>query len=99
MRTRRPDRERRIKLEAAARLLTCDEEVAVTFKDVSRRGFKLHHANADLNPGEVVTISTRRSTARAQLHWVTATEAGGTFLDDVEVTVEGSREGFVHLTQ
>jgi hypothetical protein len=87
MRTRRPDRERRIKLEAAARLVTCDEEVAVTFKDVSRRGFKLHHSNADLIAGEVVTIATRRSTARAQLHWVTATEAGGTFLEDVDVAI------------
>ena len=74
-------------MEAAVRLVTCDEEVPVTFKDVSRRGFKLHHANADLIAGEVVTIATHRWTARAQLHWVTATEAGGTFLDDVEFDI------------
>ncbi|MGZ2412798.1 PilZ domain-containing protein [Sphingomonas sp. F9_3S_D5_B_2] len=82
---RKPEREKRIEVSLEAQLTNSDGvRLPVTFKDLSRRGFKVEHAGADLNIGEIVMIGTSRSDARAQLHWVTADEAGGTFIDDVE---------------
>ncbi len=84
-RSKQPERERRIALQAEAQLVTADgARLPVTFKDLSRRGFKVEHLAADLIEGEVVTLATQRSEARAQLHWVTSKEAGGTFIDDVD---------------
>jgi hypothetical protein len=59
----------------------------VTLKDLSRDGFKIALDGADLVTGEVVTISTGRSKARAQVQWVTEAEAGGTFIDEAEAAI------------
>lgn len=63
-------------------LITADGVVlAVRLRDLSRDGFKIEHQGEDLVVGEIVTIRTPRSEARAQLQWVTANEAGGAFID------------------
>lgn len=82
---RRGERARRIELEQTVTLVTADGVcLKVTLKDLSRDGFKIGHPHEDLVPGEIVTIRTSRSEARAQLQWVTETEAGGAFVDEAE---------------
>ena len=83
---RRSERERRIELRQGVRLVTSDGHAhEVTLKDLSRDGFKVGLDGADLVEGEIVTISTSRSHARAQVQWVSKTEAGGTFIDEPNV--------------
>ena len=79
---RRSRRDTRIELEQTVQLVTSEgHELPVRLKDVSRDGFKIQHGGADLLVGEIVTIRTSRSDARAQLQWVTHQDAGGTFID------------------
>jgi hypothetical protein len=80
---RRGERPRRIELEQSVTLVSADGVcLSVRLKDLSRNGFKIEHSREDLVVGEIVTIRTSRSEARAQLQWVTETEAGGAFIDD-----------------
>lgn len=81
---RRSERGKRIHLRQSVRLVTSDGHAHdVTLKDLSRDGFKIGLDGADLMEGEIVTISTSRSNARAQVQWVSETEAGGTFIDEL----------------
>ena len=83
---RRGERARRIELEQSVILITADGvRLAVKLRDLSRDGFKIEHPREDLVAGEIVTIKTARSEARAQLQWVTETEAGGAFIDEAKV--------------
>lgn len=78
---RSPD-DTRIELRQQARLTTTSgERLDVSFKDLSRVGFKIGHAQLAFSVGQLVLISTKRSTARAQIVWTTDRAAGGTFLD------------------
>jgi hypothetical protein len=80
---RRGERARRIELEQTVTLVTADGVcLSVRLRDLSRNGFKIEHPHEDLVVGEIVTIRTSRSEARAQLQWVTETEAGGAFIDE-----------------
>jgi len=80
----RGERARRIELEQTVTLITADGvQMTVRLKDLSRDGFKIEHPREDLVVGEIVTIRTSRSEARAQLQWVTETEAGAAFIDEV----------------
>lgn len=82
---RRGERARRIELEQTVTLITADGvQMTVKLKDLSRDGFKIEHPREDLVVGEIVTIKTSRSEARAQLQWVTETEAGGAFIDEAQ---------------
>ena len=84
---RRSERGKRIELRQRVRLVTSDGLAhEVTLKDLSRDGFKIALDGADLVAGEIVTISTGRSNARAQVQWVAEEEAGGTFIDQPEPT-------------
>lgn len=79
---RRSRRGTRIRIDQAVQLVTCDGHVlAARLKDVSRDGFKVQHGGADLIVGEIVTIRGARSEGRAQLQWVTTSDAGGAFID------------------
>lgn len=83
---RRSERGKRIELQQSVRLVTSEGHAyEVTLKDLSRDGFKIALDGADLVAGEIVTISTARSNARAQVQWVSETEAGGTFIDEPKV--------------
>ena len=82
---RRPERAQRIELDQEVTLITSDgHPLRAVLKDLSRDGFKLGHAGEDLVVGEIVTIKTARSESRAQLLWVSETEAGGSFIEDVK---------------
>jgi hypothetical protein len=82
---RRSERVQRIDLSQDVTLITSDGvSFSATLKDLSRDGFKLGHSGEDLVVGEIVMIRTGRSEARAQLMWVTASEAGGTFIDELK---------------
>ncbi len=84
-RERRGERARRIELEQVVALVTSDGDgLTVRLKDLSRNGFKIEHSGEDLVVGEIVTIRTSRSEARAQLQWVTELEAGGVFIDEAQ---------------
>ena len=82
---KRSDRAQRIELDQDVTLITSDGiPLRVTLKDLSRDGFKIGHGAEDLVVGEIVSIRTSRSEARAQLLWVTETEAGGSFIDEAK---------------
>jgi hypothetical protein len=82
---RRSERAQRIELEQGVTLITSDGvPLRVILKDLSRDGFKIGHSGEDLVEGEIVTIKTARSESRAQLLWVTESEAGGSFVDDAK---------------
>jgi hypothetical protein len=84
---RRSERGKRIELQQSVRLVTSEGHAhQVTLRDLSRDGFKIALDGVDLVAGEIVTISTTRSDARAQVQWVSETEAGGTFVDEPDVT-------------
>ena len=79
---RRSRRGTRIRTEQAVQLVTSDGHVlAARLKDVSSDGFRVRHGGADLVVGEIVTIRSARSEGRAQLQWVTSSDAGGAFID------------------
>lgn len=80
--TRRRRRGTRIRTEQDVELVTSDGHVlGARLKDVSSDGFKVRHGGADLIVGEIVTIRSARSEGRAQLQWVTTSDAGGTFIE------------------
>lgn len=85
-RERRDESGRRVGLNQAATLTNSDGiKIKIVFRDVSRDGFRISHAGADLTVGEVVILnSARGEKTTGQLKWATETEAGGVFLDPPE---------------
>jgi hypothetical protein len=76
-------RNRRIDVNQEVFLVTDDGDAfLVTVKDLSRDGFKIGHQGLDLLVGEIVTIRTARSEAKAQIKWRTSDQAGGMFIDE-----------------
>jgi PilZ domain len=83
---RRSERAPRIAVAQDAVLITSSgQEVPIRLSDLSREGFKIEHPEAELTVGEIITIPSRRSEAKAKIRWVQSHEAGGIFIDSAKV--------------